>query len=54
LKENSLIVVLKIASSFVYLIKYFQGDQITEDEMGVECSTHWRDEQLTEMFGQKA
>jgi hypothetical protein len=35
----------------VSFTKYYQGDQIKEDDMGRPCSTHGRDEKCIQNFG---
>jgi len=42
-----------LAAQLVRFIKYCYGDQMKEDEMDRECSTHGRDEKYVQNFGRK-
>jgi hypothetical protein len=39
--------------NLVRFIKYYLGDQVKEDEMGVTCSTHEVEEKCVQNFGRK-
>jgi hypothetical protein len=42
------------ASYFVIITRYYQADQIKENEVGKACGTHGRGEKLVQGFGGKA
>ena len=41
----------KVPARFLFLVKYYQNDQIKKNEMGGACGTHGEEERLIQVFG---